>query len=90
MTRERSWQVRGVTLSILRSVTATGHVVSVHRIPASLLGSVPAFVEMHALNVSVDPPMQYIARVGEDEAEDVDYQCACLLAEQVGLDLRDG
>jgi hypothetical protein len=83
--REQSWQVQGVARALLRQVTSLGYVVSVHRIPTSLLGSVPAFVEMHAIDLSIDPPAQYVARVFETEAGDIDYRCACLLAQQAGI-----
>jgi hypothetical protein len=63
---------------------------SVHRIPSSLLGRVGAFVEMHALDLRADPPVQQIARVGVDEVTDAEYRCACLLAEAVGIHLDDG
>lgn len=89
MTREESWQVEGVTLTLLRHVTGLGYAVSVFRLPSSLLGQ-PGAVEMHAINLSVDPPQQHVARVLEGEAGDLDYRCACLLAEAVGVDLEDG
>ena len=38
MTREESWQVEGVTLTILRHITSLGYMVSVFRIPASCWG----------------------------------------------------
>lgn len=88
MTREESWEVEGVTLTILRHITAQGFIVSVHRIPSSLLGS-PGFVEMHAIEPSKDPPTQLIARVLHGEADDIDYCCACLLAELAGVELED-
>jgi hypothetical protein len=64
MTREESWEVEGVTLSLLRHITDLGYVVSVHRIPESLLGTVGAFVEMHAIDLRTDPITQQMARVG--------------------------
>jgi hypothetical protein len=87
MTREESWQVEGVTLTILRHVTSLGYTVSVFRIPSSLLGTRLGSVEMHALDLSVDPPTKHVARVVEGEGGDLDYRCACLLAELVGVDL---
>ncbi|HEV2294106.1 MAG TPA: hypothetical protein VGR35_09620 [Tepidisphaeraceae bacterium] len=90
MTREASWQVEGVTLTLLRQITSLGYVVSVHRIPASLLRTVPPFVEMHATDLQSDPPRQHMVRIAEDEGGDTDYRCACLLAEAVGIDLEDG
>jgi hypothetical protein len=90
MTREESWQVDGVTLTLLRHVTSLGYTVSVFRFPSSVLGTRPACVEMHALDLSQDPPVKHVARVVEGEGGDLDYRCACLLAELVGIDLADG
>jgi hypothetical protein len=42
---------------------------------------------MHALELSVDPPIKHVARVVENEHGDLDYRCACLLAELVGIEL---
>ena len=64
--------------------------VSVFRFPSSALGSWPACIEMHAIDIRTDPPTKHVARVVEGEAGDLDYRCACLLAEVVGLDLEDG
>jgi hypothetical protein len=89
MTREQSWQVDGATLTLLRHVTSLGYTVSVFRFPSSALGSWPACVEMHALDLSQDPPITHVARVVEGEDGDLDYRCACLLAELVGIDLKD-
>ena len=89
-TREQSWQVEGVTLTLLRHVTSLGYTVSVFRFPSSPLGTFSACVEMHALDLSHDQPTKHVARVAEGEAGDVDYRCACLLAELVGLALEDG
>ena len=65
MTREESWQVEGLTLTLLRHVTSLGYTVSVFRFPASLLGTWPGCVEMHALDLSQDPPTKHVARVVE-------------------------
>jgi hypothetical protein len=43
---------------------------------------------MHAVDVTTDPPAQHVARVVEGEAGDLDYRCACLLAEAVGVELE--
>ena len=88
MTREESWQVTGITLAILRQITAMSYTVSVHRIPSSLLGTVGAFVEMHAVDFRTDPPVQQMARIGVDEGGESDYRCASLLAEAVGIELE--
>ena len=45
---------------------------------------------MHAVHLRTDPPIQHMPGVGIDEGGDTDYRCACLLAEQVGVDLEDG
>jgi hypothetical protein len=90
MTREESWQVEGMTLTLLRHVTSLGYTVSVFRIPSSALGSWPGSVEMHALGLSQDPPVKRMARVVEGEGGGLDYRCACLLAEMLGIDLQDG
>jgi hypothetical protein len=45
---------------------------------------------MHVLDLTQDPPAKHVARVVEEEGEDADYRCACLLAEMVGCDLEDG
>jgi hypothetical protein len=90
MKRAQSWQVEGITRSLLRQIESLGYTVSVHRIPSSLLGRVGAFVEMHAVDLRTDPPVQQMARVGVDEVRDVEYRCACLLPEAVGIHLEDG
>jgi hypothetical protein len=89
MDREDSWKVEGLTLTLLRQVSSLGYIVSVFRFPASLLGSRPASVEMHAIDPSDDPPTKHVARVVEGEAGDLDYRCACLLAELVGMQLDE-
>jgi len=89
VTREDSWQVDGVTRALLRQVSSLGYTVSVFRFPRSLLGALGS-VEMHALDLSTDPPTQHVARVVEGEAGDPEYRCACLLARMVGIELRDG
>ena len=79
MTREDSWRVEGIALTLLRHVTALGYTVSVFRIPSSVLGTRLGSVEMHALDLSQNPPIKHVARVSEGEAADLDYRCACLL-----------
>jgi hypothetical protein len=81
---------RGVTLTLLRQVSSLGYTVSVFRFRSSLRGSRPGCVEMHALDLSKDPPTKHVARVVEGEAGDLDYRCACLLAELVVVELDDG
>ncbi|HYE21453.1 MAG TPA: hypothetical protein VEA69_23600 [Tepidisphaeraceae bacterium] len=89
MTREESWNVTGPTFALLRRVTALGRVVSVFRIPASMLGSQPAAVEMVAIDVCGKPPTRHVARVMADEHADPNHACACLLAQLVGIN-REG
>src|SRR4051812_27789546 len=38
MTRQESWNVEGVTLTLLRHISVIGYTVSVFRFPSSLLG----------------------------------------------------
>jgi hypothetical protein len=83
MTREDSWQVLGPTLTVLRRVASLGFTVSVFRFPSSLLGTWPAYVEIHALDLSRDPPTKHVARVVEGENGDLGHRCACLLASMV-------
>ena len=86
--REASWNVQGVTLTLLRAVTDAGYVVSVHRLGGSLLGR-PGFIEMHAVR---DGDLPHVARVADDECpqgEDQAYTVAMLLADAVGLELND-
>jgi len=65
-----------------------GYAVTVHRIPSSLLGTIGAFTEMHAVLLE-EPNDQRIAKVdGEDE--EAAYRAACMLAESVGIELEDG
>jgi hypothetical protein len=89
MTREESWEVEETTLTILRHITSLGYTVSVFRILSSLLGTRRGSVEMHALDLSVDPPVKHVARLVEGEGGDLDYRCACLLAELVDVELAD-
>src|SRR5688572_14864598 len=51
-------------------------------IPCGLYGS-PGQVEMTALDLSKDPPTRYTAKVLETEKGDLDYRCACTLAQSV-------
>jgi hypothetical protein len=63
--------------------------VSVFRIPFGLFGS-PGHIEMTAVDLSTDPPTRHTAKVLETEPGDLDYRCACMLAESVGVTLEDG
>jgi hypothetical protein len=66
MTREESWQVEGVTRTLLRHIASLGYTVSVFRFPPSLRGDEGA-VEMHALDLSKHPVQQHVIRMGEAE-----------------------
>ena len=44
---------------------------------------------MHAPDLRTDPPTKHVRRVVEGEGGDLDYRCACLLAELVGVGLDD-
>ena len=83
MTREESWKVHGKTLAVLRRVTALGYRVSVFRFPSSLLGTWPACVEMHALDLRTVPLTKHVALITNGECDDPGHQCAKLLAEMV-------
>jgi hypothetical protein len=88
MSREQSCQVTGTTLAILRQITSLGYVVSVHRLPCSLLGTIPGCVEMHGGDPRPDLAVIQIAKVGEHEEGDIEYRCACELARMVGIKLK--
>src|SRR4051812_25790830 len=89
--RSRRYNVRIVQelmSSILHHIESLGYAVSVFHIPSSLLGTVAAFTEMHAVLLA-EPNDQHIAKVdGHDE--DGAYRAACMLAESVGIELEDG
>jgi hypothetical protein len=84
--RESSWAVDPGTGAILRQISSLGLLVSVHRLPSSLLRTIPETTEMHALNPGTSE--RFVARVAEEHSADADYKCACALAEQVGIDLE--
>jgi len=89
VTREHSWQVDGITKTLLRQTTALGYIVSVHRVGSSLLGTIGPSVEMHAVDQSGKLPPQ-IARCNDGDGEDEAYRCACPLAQSVGINVEDG
>lgn len=70
--------------SILDTIRSHGYAVSEFRLPPSLLGTFPAAIEMHAVNVKTDPPEQHIARV-DDDGEDAMNRCVCMLAGMAGM-----
>jgi hypothetical protein len=84
VTRDETGQVEGVMLTLLRHVAAFGYTVSVFGFPLSPLGTFPSCVEMPAFDPSHDSPTKHVARVVGGEAGEVDYWCACLLAQPVG------
>jgi hypothetical protein len=59
MTREESWQVESVALTLLRHVTSLGYTVSVFRFPSSVLGTRPACVEMQSKDYEKLPLLQH-------------------------------
>lgn len=65
--------------ALLKQVEGLGYMVSVHHLPASLLGTVQAAIEMHAIHPGGE---QFIVKAGEGE----EYACACELAKLVGID----
>lgn len=87
MTREESWDCEGTTRAILQVITGAGFLVSVHRLPSSLLGTRPATVEMHAVIPGSDPLQACIVTV-EASDPDADYKAACELAKLAGVRLQ--
>jgi hypothetical protein len=66
--------------ALLDHVRRLGYHVSVHLLPSSLLGTVPAYVELHAIIVGTGE--QHVAKVAADEP-DAEYRCACALVKMV-------
>lgn len=64
-------------LHLLRYVSSLDFVVSVFRLPSSLYRTVPATVEIHAVNRSTDPATVYLVRVPQDEP-DAEYRAAVI------------
>ena len=61
-----------------RSIETLGYAVTVHRVPSSLLGTVAAFTEMHAVQLA-EPNNQHIPKVdGHDEEAAYRAACMCL------------
>ena len=89
MTREESWQIESVTLTLLRHVASLGFTVSEFRFPSSLLDTWPACIEMHALDLL---PRRSSTSGGSSTARSATWTTgarACL-AELVGVDVEDG
>ena len=70
----------GTTAAIIKQIESLGYVVSVHCIPSSLLGTVGAFVEMHAVKVPEGEPV-WMVRNADGDGEIETYKAACALAE---------
>lgn len=85
--RKDSWSVDPTTRAVLRQVAGLGFVVSVHRLPSSLLGRTGENTEMHA--VKPDTGELFLVRTIEPHSPDADYRCACVLAQKVGIRLED-
>jgi hypothetical protein len=71
--------------ALLGHVRRLGYHVSVHVLPSSLLGTVPACVELHAVVAATGE--QHVAKAAADEP-DAEYRCACAMAEMVGIRLE--
>jgi hypothetical protein len=83
MTRRRDPILADLTArALFGRVRRLGYHVSVHLLPSSLLGTVPACVELHAVVVATGE--QHVAKAAADEP-DAEYRCACALAEMVGV-----
>jgi hypothetical protein len=90
MTREESWEVEGVTRTLLRHVTSLGYTVSVFVSRRRCWAPDRLASKCMRSTCRKNPPVKHVARVVEGEGGDLDYRCACLLAELVGNDLKDG
>jgi hypothetical protein len=66
--------------ALLDHVRRLGYHVSVHLLPSSPLGTVPACVELHAVVVGTGE--QLTAKAAADEP-DAEYRCACALVKMV-------
>jgi hypothetical protein len=66
------------TDAILKQIESLGYAVSVHRIPSSLLGTVGAFVELHAVKVPEGTPV-YMTRHADGAGDDEAYAATCEL-----------
>jgi len=69
------------TDSILAQIRGMGYVVKIFKINGT--------VEMHAVHLKCEWVPQ-IARCNDGDGPNEEYHAACLLAEAVGIDLRDG
>jgi hypothetical protein len=74
--------------AIIKQIESLGYAVSVHRIPSSLLGTVGAFVEMHAVKVSEGEPV-WMSRNVDGDGEEETYAATCVLAEMAGIRLEE-
>lgn len=87
MTGEPGWNIDGVTRGVLRHVESLGYVVSLHRLAASLLGTIGPSVELHAVKLG-EPAEVYVVKVRDGDEDDV-YASACELARMVGVELEE-
>ena len=71
--------------TLLAHVRAIGFWVTYHRLPPSLLGTVPACAETHALGAG---GQQHVVKVVDDGTGDEDHRCACAPAESAGMELE--
>lgn len=75
---------------IFRHVVDAGYRVNVFASRPSLLGTVPAAYEAHAVDVRTDPPRVHVVKVVRDMADDQAlYRLACELAASVGIRIDD-
>jgi len=73
--------MRGPIKSIVRQMERLGWIVKTLRVNGT--------VEMHAVKLDCTADLQ-IARCNDGDGPDEEYRCACLLAQAVGIELRDG
>ena len=70
---------------ILQMIRDRGYHVSVFDNPGSLWGTVKAFVEMHAIDLSNDLPVRQTVRMFKQDDIDAHHLAACELARKVGI-----
>jgi hypothetical protein len=77
------------TDAILKQIQSLGYAVSEHRIPSSLLGTVGACVDLHAVKVPEGEPI-WMARNADGDGEPEAYAAARELPAMAAIDLKDG
>jgi hypothetical protein len=70
-----------LTLAILKHIESLGHTVSIHRVNGA--------IEMHAVKLDGSEDEQ-IVRFADGDGQAEDYQCACLLARVLGINIENG